>query len=481
MYYLLQHFSLQLFCLSYQCLLLFFLHTSEQGRRNDLHIKKLRSSVPLSTDQHLPPPLDVSSDSVHCNALTQSSTVSYAFSCHTTDTCGDGDVESSSTEAHIELNDPNPSWVHVFSKTNSTSSLRTQCASSAYMTAQSSKVLHRRSRRAKKKKRKIEEICREIMVRTNQFKLTPFEIDTDIVVFDGGNHSTPRIKPPDGIFWRSISVKQLHVEDETDPNIGLTHPMIDGVHPFIRMPRSMSLGILDECGLLKITKSLSACEKLRRRALTRGDAKRVFTDYGKVVHYACVGPQVSRNSKTVLNHPPYMDALPDSHWRSLVWMMKCAERSFCSIADHTVLSHIHHAKKVVPFKRFTSSNDNYNAQFFGGIAFGTNVFLRCHTDADFTFSIIQVFLKGKLTYLPHDEIVVYFCFPTLGVAVPLRPGDYLLFNARIPHCISSRCKLEDEIMCTSTYLKTAIVGMNNNDLPLTDDQALILDNYKSKK
>ena len=32
-------------------------------------------------------PLDVSSDSVHCNALTQSSTVSYAFSCHTIDTC----------------------------------------------------------------------------------------------------------------------------------------------------------------------------------------------------------------------------------------------------------------------------------------------------------------------------------------------------------------------------------------------------------
>ena len=209
--------------------------------------------------------------------------------------------------------------------------------------------------------------------------------------------------------------------------------------------------------------------------------KRVFTDYGKRVSYACVGPQVSRNSNRVLSHPPYMDALPDAHWRSLVWMMKCAERSFCSIADHTVLSHIHHAKKVVPFKTFKSSNDNYNAWFFGGIAFGTNVFLRCHTDADFTFSIIQVFLKGKLKYLPHDDIVVYFCFPTLGVAVPLRPGDYLLFNARIQHCISSRCKLEDEIMCTSTYLKTAIVGMNNNDLPLTDDQAHILDNYIAKK
>jgi hypothetical protein len=66
------------------------------------------------------------------------------------------------------------------------------------------------------------------------------------------------------------------------------------------------------------------------------------------------------------------------------------------------------------------------------------------------------------------------------VAVPLRPGDYLLFNARIPHCISSRCKFEDEILCTSTYLKTAIVGMNNNDLPLTQLQARIIEQVKSK-
>ena len=93
-------------------------------------------------------------------------------------------------------------------------------------------------------------------------------------------------------------------------------------------------------------------------------------------------------------------------------------------------------------------------------------------------SISQVFLKGRSEYLPSDDIVAYFCFPTLGVAIPLRPGDYLLFNARIPHCISSRCKYEDEILCTSMYLKTAIVGMNNNDLPLTDEQAWIIEQLK---
>ncbi len=106
----------------------------------------------------------------------------------------------------------------------------------------------------------------------------------------------------------------LYVEDEIDPNIGLTFPKMDGVNPFIRMPQRMCLEILKECDLTKIINSLSACEKLQRIALRRGDSKRVFTDYGKPVTYACVGPQVSRHSLTVLSHPPYMDALPDAHW-----------------------------------------------------------------------------------------------------------------------------------------------------------------------
>jgi len=120
-------------------------------------------------------------------------------------------------------------------------------------------------------------------------------------------------------------------------------------------------------------------------------------------------------------------------------------------------------------------------RFFGGIAFGSNVFLRCHTDADFTMSITQVFLKGIPEYHLKDDVIAYFCFPTLGVAVPLRPGDYFMFNALIPHCISSRCNLKDEVMCTSVYLKTAIVGMHNNNLKLTPQQSQVADKLNLNK
>ncbi len=77
--------------------------------------------------------------------------------------------------------------------------------------------------------------------------------------------------------------------------------------------------------------------------------------------------------------------------------MKCAERCFSTLADHQVISHLYHAKKTVPFKTFSSTackSPTFSSEYFGWIAFGTNIFLHCHTDADFIMSITQVFLKG---------------------------------------------------------------------------------------
>mgnify|MGYP006146831185 FL=1 len=373
----------------------------------------------------------------------------------------------------------------MFSKSCANSSLRTQCASVASADAHCATVFHRRLRRAQKKRRKQDHLLREIVVPPHQNKLSTTEIDSDIIVFDGGGPMSPPIQPPDGILWRSIPVGNLHIEDELSGDMGLSFPRIDGTSPFIRLPRKMSLEIISHVGLPAIYDALSHCANLRKVSLSRSSSKRVFTDYGEHVQYACVGPQPSRISNSVLDNPPFVAALPQRQWEHLVWLMKRAETSFRSIADHCVLSHLHHAKKLVPFKTFTSTGvdktSSFSSDFFGGIAFGSNVFLRCHTDADFTMSITQVFLKGIPEYHLKDDVIAYFCFPTLGVAVPLRPGDYFMFNALIPHCISSRCNLKDEVMCTSVYLKTAIVGMHNNNLKLTPQQSQVAEKLNLKK
>jgi hypothetical protein len=183
----------------------------------------------------------------------------------------------------------------------------------------------------------------------------------------------------------------------------------------------------------------------------------------------------------VFDYAPLLEKLPKHHWDSLVWLMQCAEMCFEVIADHQVISHLHHAKKVVPFKTMsdTSNGSHSSSKYYGGIDIGTIVFLFCHANADFTMSISQIFPNGESKYHLNDDVVVYFFFPKLGVAVPLRPGDYLMFNALIPHAISSRYKFDNEIMCVWMYLKTAIVGLNNNNLELTTAQKFLADRYHS--
>jgi hypothetical protein len=122
--------------------------------------------------------------------------------------------------------------------------------------------------------------------------------------------------------------------------------------------------------------------------------------------YTCVGNQVSRNSPQILDHALVQDKLKRHNWEELMWMMSRAKFCFEIIADHQVVSYICHARMVVPFKTMSGS------KYYGEIAYGCNVFFPCHTNADFTMSISQVFLKGRNRYEIDDEVVVYFCFPT---------------------------------------------------------------------
>lgn len=99
---------------------------------------------------------------------------------------------------------------------------------------------------------------------------------------------------------------------------------------------------------------------------------------------------------------------------------------------------------------------------------GRNVFLNVHKDLDFFWSLTTV--VGKIKPSENDPVVCYFCFPTLGMAVPLRNGDLLLFNAKIPHCVSSRCNGKEDNYCVSLYMKALLVGGNDNKQVLTEEE-----------
>ena len=153
---------------------------------------------------------------------------------------------------------------------------------------------------------------------------------------------------------------------------------------------------------MRMYNALEACEKMRKVSLVCGKRKCVFTDYGKRVMYTCVGNQVLRNSPQVLDQAPFMDKVKSHHLYALMWMMRRAELCFEQIANHQVISHVHHARSLVPFKTMSGS------KYYGGMAFGCNVFLRCHTDSDFTMSFSQVFINGRNSYDVDDEVIFVF-------------------------------------------------------------------------
>ncbi len=76
------------------------------------------------------------------------------------------------------------------------------------------------------------------------------------------------------------------------------------------------------------------------------------------------------------------------------------------------------------------------ARYYNGLGFGVNVYLRAHTDKDFTMSIVQAHIDGQV-YRDNDAVICYFAFPRIGIAVALQPGNFLLFNPEEPHCILS--------------------------------------------
>lgn len=116
-----------------------------------------------------------------------------------------------------------------------------------------------------------------------------------------------------------------------------------------------------------------------------------------------------------------------------------------------------------------------------GLVAGRNVFLNVHTDMDFIWSLTTVVGPGEP--MESDPIACYFCFPTLGVAVPLRNGDLLLFNTQIPHCVSSRCNGQLDNYCVSMYMKALLVSGNDNSQVITDEEeklaALALDTCRA--
>ena len=161
------------------------------------------------------------------------------------------------------------------------------------------------------------------------------------------------------------------------------------------------------------------------------------------------------------------------------------ESIFIDFADLSMLSMIKEARDLINYSTISTNQCEFttlkkDGQIFGAFAFGRNVHLPTHIDNDFTYSLVSVH-KHVSKYKLSDDVVIYFCFPRLGVAIPMKPGDSILFNPQEPHAASSRCFSSDDILCMSLYLKSTLVGLNDNSIPNTEKELQLVKKFNSIK
>jgi len=317
------------------------------------------------------------------------------------------------------------------------------------------------------------------------------------LVFDGGRDGAPRLEPPPPeeqskppatktskkktkiLSWKSLCISKgdLWIADTENPAKGITYLPLSGDRPFTRIPRTVAL---EMTGVLSMEESNKFCLALnygyncQRGSLCRGDGRRIYSDY----KYCNMGVQACRAARGVRESSYHKDGMPVEQWFNIIEMMNRTEKALSAFVETKSLQQLNAAKRMLHFKTMSSSCNLHPNKIFGAIAFGINVHLSCHKDHDYTWSVVSVHLHDY-QYNSVDRIVAYFCFPRLGVAVPLRPGDLLVFNPTEPHAISSRCNSEDTVYCISMYLKTAIVGLNDNSIPLTSTEEIAKDEYNN--
>lgn len=374
-------------------------------------------------------------------------------------------------------------YCHTFSSKNGLSSLRTQAAAGAYERFTSSMMLSRgnirnrrrnRNRKRRKQHERLHPIQDTLQMKNIGEKFTLEFLRDNYVVFDGGCDEAVEQPNCADIKWycSRISSGALVICNPPRSDVGLVYVGEATEHPtFILLPRTDALSI--NADGKEVCNAMAKISRTQNN-LMRGKSKSVFSQN----KYCCVGSKPRRNEKGVEPGHFKNNGHNIHEWDCIVKAVKQCERAFCSYASTEAIGRIREANIVVPWERikFSEASSYSNPFIFNGLAFGVNVFLRAHIDHDFTYSVTQVHVND-IVYSINDDVVCYFCFPRLGIAIPMKPGDFLMFNALEYHCVSSRCIKDMEVYCVSSYLKTSVVGGNDNSKQLSSEEKLCIEAF----
>jgi hypothetical protein len=244
---------------------------------------------------------------------------------------------------------------------------------------------------------------------------------------------------------------------------------------FTLLPRDYVIAHYKDRGLQEEYDSMLFLEQNNSKNATQRSKKRkVFKETrGDGSTYVCLGVGCDHTSDAGLSqHLKGLDKDPQHH-KTIGKYIRNVESQSSAWLNHEDLVFLQAVKEATGYPGFDCGGNHHRGRqssvspkifssIFPAIACGRNVYLNVHTDEDFFWSVTTVIQNDAGPLQMHSTICNYFCFPTKGVSAALRHGDILLFNPLVPHCISSRCDDTRDEFCISLYLKTAVVGGNDN-------------------
>ena len=188
---------------------------------------------------------------------------------------------------------------------------------------------------------------------------------------------------------------------------------------------------------------------------------------------ATLGPKANRFFTGVLDDSYHVDLLSDKDLSTIRKFVCKMEQLRDMWLPHHVIHDALEAMKLLGWKTLGKGLTSH------GFSITRNVQFRVHTEDDLTYCTVVVLKKDHVCSL-NDDVAAYFCFSRLGLTVPMRPGDAVVFNLQEPRCLSSRCNSSDSIYGIAIFTKSRVAGGNDNGLQTTDVQEFLSGKYEDK-
>jgi hypothetical protein len=286
--------------------------------------------------------------------------------------------------------------------------------------------------------------------------------------FSGTSERTIPNVPPDGIVLSAV--RDMKVIDTVE---GARMDSASGDNVFVLVPRGAA--IRKQTHLDRTFQSLRALDRAKRQPEKRGK-KRVMVRESANSNYMTVGLKPNRGGVGIIESWP--PTFSTAHEDQLKTVMNACQEVANGYIRSEELRGIQFAKRLLRWDEMRGSRPGTVLQSF---SMALNTCLCDHTDEDFYHSVLTtasiMALKEEIDqYEMNADVSNYFVFAEQGIAVALRPGDILIFNPKYHHCASSRTSAYEnkDVFSMSLYLKSAIVGKNNNNMPLTDTEVALL-------